>query len=96
MSKGKTAKGTSIKQIEMRRCVVCRQSFHKSELVRIVKTAAGEFSIDDNGKIFGRGAYICKSPECLATLIKQRNFDKVFKAKLPAEIYDSIKEIFHM
>ena len=126
MSKGKTAKGTAIKQIEMRRCVVCRQSFHKSELVRVVKTAAGEFSIDETGKIFGRSgnvtlhpddalksfdesdktpatkkifgrsAYVCKSPECLATLIKRRNFDKVFKAKVPAEIYDSIKETIRM
>lgn len=96
MSKGKTAKGTAIKQIEMRRCVVCRQCFHKSELVRVVKTAAGEFSIDENGKIFGRGSYVCKSHECLATLIKRRNFDKVFKAKVPAEIYDSIKETIRM
>lgn len=96
MSKGKTAKGIAIKQIEMRRCIVCRQSFHKSELVRVVKTAAGEFSIDETGKIFGRGSYVCKSPECLATLIKRRNFDKVFKAKVPAEIYDSIKETIRM
>ena len=96
MSKGKTAKGTAIKQIKLRRCVVCRRSFHKSELIRVVKNAAGEFSIDETGKIFGRGAYICTSPECLATLIKRRNFDKVFKAKVPAEIYDSIKETIRM
>ena len=100
MSKGKTAKGTAIKQIEMRRCVVCRQSFHKSELLRVVKTAAGEFSFDETGKVAGCGAYVCKSPECLATLTKRRNFDRVFKAKVPAEIYDKIdastKEIFRM
>ena len=96
MSKGKTAKGTAIKQIKMRRCVVCRQIFHKSKLLRVVKNAADEFSIDKSGKTAGRGAYVCKSPECLATLIKRRNFDKVFKAKVPAEIYDSIKETIRM
>ena len=93
MSKGKAAKGIATKQIEMRRCVVCRQSFHKSELLRVVKTAAGDISLDETGKSAGRGAYVCKSPECLATLRKRRNFDKVFKAKVPADIYDKIEAL---
>ena len=91
MSKGKTVKGTAIKKIEMRRCVACRQVRHKSELIRIVKSAEN-FSFDETGKAPGRGAYVCKSPECVTMLIKRRNFDKVFKTKLPDEIYDRIKE----
>ena len=90
MSKGKTAKGVAIKQIEMRRCVVCRQVRHKSELIRVVKTSAGDIALDDSGKIFGRGAYVCKSPTCAATLKKRHNLDKVFKTKLPNELYDKI------
>ena len=92
MSRGKTAKGTAIKQIEMRRCVVCRQVRHKFELLRVVKNSKGEISFDKTGKIEGRGAYVCKSPECSAMLIKRRNFDKIFKTKLPNELYDLIKE----
>lgn len=80
------------KPINMRRCVVCRQSLHKSELLRVVKNAAGEFVLDDSGKVDGRGAYICKSPECIAAIKKRRNFDKVFKAKVPVEIYDKLVE----
>ena len=91
MSKGKTAKGTAIKQIEMRRCVVCRQVHHKSELLRVVKSLEG-FSLDETGKAHGHGAYVCKSSKCLAILNKRRNFDKVFKTKLPNELYDMIKE----
>ena len=91
MSNGKTAKGTAIKQIEMRRCVVCRQVRHKSEMLRVVKSN-GKFSLDETGKAAGRGAYVCKSSECLVSLIERRNFDKVFKAKLPDEFYDRIKE----
>lgn len=90
MSKGKTAKGTAIKKIEMRRCVACRQVRHKSELIRVVKTSAGEILLDETEKFFGRGAYVCKSPTCAATLKKRRNFDKVFKTKLPNELYDKI------
>ena len=92
MSKGKTVKGTAIKQIEMRRCIVCRQVRHKSELLRVVKTAEGKISLDEPTKIFGRGAYVCKSVDCVETLRKRRNLDKVFKVKVPGELYDSIKE----
>ena len=89
MSKGKTAKGTAIKKIEMRRCVVCRQVHHKSELVRVVKSGEN-FSVDESGKAAGRGAYVCKSSACAAALMKRRNFDKIFKVKLPNEIYEKI------
>ena len=91
MSKGKTVKGTAIKQIERRRCIVCRQVRHKSELLRFVKTAAG-VSIDEPKKIFGRGAYVCESSECASLLKKRRNLDKVFKVKVPDELYDRVKE----
>ena len=89
MSKSKTVKGTAIKQIEMRRCVVCRQVHHKSELLRVVKSA-GEISFDETGKLEGRGAYVCNSSTCSAALKKRRNFDKIFKVKLPSELYDKI------
>lgn len=77
------------KPINMRRCVVCRQVRHKSELIRVAKNSAGEISINDTQ---GRGAYVCKSETCAAVLIKRRNFDKVFKVKVSDEVYDSIKE----
>lgn len=91
MSKSKTAKGTAIKQIEMRRCVACRQVHHKSELLRVVKSPEN-FSLDETGKAPGRGAYVCRSSECVELVKKRRNFDRVFKAKVPDELYDMIKE----
>ena len=95
MSKGKTAKGTAIKQIEMRRCVACRQVRHKSELIRFIKTADG-ISIDTTGKLDSRGVYVCKSLECAESLKKRRNLDRVFRVKVPTELYDTIKEIVLM
>ena len=91
LSKGKTAKGTAIKRIEMRRCAACRQVRHKSELLRFVKTDAG-VSIDEPKKIFGRGVYVCKSSECAELLKKRRSLDKIFKLKIPGELYDKVKE----
>ena len=83
------------KPINMRRCIVCRNVKHKSELLRVVKTA-DNFSLDLTGKQDGRGAYVCKSPDCVASLVKRRNLDKVFKIKLPDKLYDMIKEQVHM
>ena len=90
MSRGKVAKGTAIKQIEWRRCVSCRKNFQKSELKRVVKTSAGEIFFDDSGKAQGRGAYLCKSPECAISVVKRRNFDKIFKCKVPDELYEKL------
>ena len=89
MSRSKTEKGTATKKIEMRRCVVCRKVRHKSELLRVVKSAE-KFSLDLTGKVGGRGSYVCKSAECAAKLFKRRNFDKIFKVKLPDDIYEKI------
>ena len=74
----------------MRRCVSCRESFHKSELLRIVKTPEGNFEIDFTGTSNGRGAYICKSSTCAANAKKRRQLDKSFKTKVPDEIYEKI------
>ena len=83
------------KPINMRRCIVCRNVKHKSELLRVVK-AADNFSLDITGKQDGRGAYVCNSPDCVASLMKRRNLDKVFKTKLLDKLYDMIKEQVHM
>lgn len=74
---------------------MCRNVKHKSELLRVVKTA-DNFSLDLTGKQDGRGAYVCKSQDCVASLVKRRNLDKVFKTKLPDKLYDMIKEQVHM
>lgn len=79
------------KPINQRRCVVCRQVKGKSELLRVVKSSS-KVAIDLIGKVDGRGAYVCKSSSCVELLCKRRNFDKVFKTKLPDELYDKIKE----
>lgn len=79
------------KPINQRRCIVCRQVKDKSELMRVVKSA-DKITLDLTGKVDGRGAYVCKSAQCVQSLCKRRNFDKVFKIKLPDELYDKIKE----
>ncbi len=53
------------KKIPMRMCVGCGEMKPKKELIRIVTDPEGNVSVDPTGKKAGRGAYICKSSECL-------------------------------
>ena len=54
-----------VKKIPMRMCLGCSEMKPKRELIRVVKSAEGEISLDLTGKKNGRGAYICENIECL-------------------------------
>ena len=72
---------------------ICHNKYDKSELIRIVRTPDGEFIIDSTGKAQGRGAYICKSRECIEKCIKKRALNKSFKTNVPDELYATIGRI---
>ena len=76
----------------MRRCIGCRESFDKKELIRIVRTPGGEIEIDEKGKADGRGAYICRKLSCLNTAFKKNKLDYSFKIKVSEEKFKKIKE----
>lgn len=63
----------------------------KKELVRIVKSPEGEISLDITGKKNGRGAYICKSRECLAKARKAKRLEKALETQIPENVYDDIE-----
>ena len=63
----------------------------KKELVRIVKSPEGEISLDLTGKKNGRGAYICKSRECLAKARKAKRLEKDLETQIPENVYDDIE-----
>ena len=74
----------------MRMCLGCNEMKPKKELVRIVKSAEGEVSLDLTGKKSGRGAYICRDAECLNKARKARRLERSFSCKISDEIYDSM------
>ena len=47
-----------MKKIPLRRCIVTREQLPKQELLRIVRDKEGKVSVDQTGKLGGRGAYI--------------------------------------
>lgn len=63
----------------------------KKELIRIVKSPEGEISLDFTGKKAGRGAYICKSTECLKKVRKSRRIEKDFSSTISDELYKEME-----
>ncbi|MDD2647846.1 MAG: YlxR family protein [Eubacteriales bacterium] len=73
-------------------CVGCRQMSPKRELIRIVKSPEGVLSVDLKGKAPGRGAYICKSSECLEKALKQKQLERALEAKIGDDIALRLRE----
>ena len=69
-----------------RLCIGCHEVRLKRELVRIVRSPEGEFSIDANGKKPGRGAYVCRSEECFDSAVKRGGFERSFKSTVPEDV----------
>ena len=78
------------KRQPVRMCAGCSQHREKREMVRVVRSPAGEISLDLTGKKPGRGAYICRSAECLAKARKARRIERVFGCPIPDEVYDHL------
>ena len=80
------------KKTPLRMCTGCGEMKPKQELVRVVKSPEGDISLDLTGRKPGRGAYVCKSIDCLKAARKARRFEKAFSCKIPEEIYDRMEE----
>lgn len=79
------------KKVPMRRCCGCMEMKPKNELVRVVKNKEGVISLDLTGKMPGRGAYLCRNPECLEKARKARRFEREFSCRIPDEIFDGME-----
>lgn len=81
----------SAKKIPMRMCTGCREMKQKSVLIRVVKTPEGEIKLDMTGRLNGRGAYICKSPECLKKAQKSGALSRAFGCEVPDGVFSEIE-----
>ena len=82
------------KKVPLRQCVGCGLMKGKKELVRILKTPEDEICLDVTGKKNGRGAYVCKSGECLRMARKNKGLERSFKMNIQSEIYDALEKEF--
>ena len=80
------------KKVPMRKCVGCQEMKSKKEMMRVLKTSEDTFELDATGKKNGRGAYICRSGECLEKAIRNHGIERSLKTGILPEIYDSLKK----
>lgn len=83
---------SNTRKMPQRKCVGCQEMKNKKELIRVIRTAEGEFLLDATGKKNGRGAYLCPSRECFQKAVKSRGLERSFKRAIPKEVYDALEK----
>ena len=71
-------------------CHGCREHKDKKELVRVVRSPEGEVSVDLTGRKNGRGAYICRSADCLKKARKQKAISKALNCEISDEVFEQL------
>lgn len=79
------------KKIPMRQCLGCNGHFPKKEILRVVRSPEGDVSIDFTGKKSGRGAYVCKSLDCLKKARKSGRLARNLECEIDESVYDEME-----
>jgi len=75
-----------VRHVPERQCVACRQMRPKRELIRVVRTPAGEVRVDATGKVSGRGAYVCPAGDCADIAVRERRLQHVLEVSIPEAV----------
>ncbi len=81
-----------MKKVPMRMCVACRDMHPKKSLVRIVSSKDSGVSVDPTGKKPGKGAYLCRTSECIAKAKKTSALKRSFEREIPGEVYGDLEK----
>lgn len=82
------------KKVPLRQCIGCGEMKGKKDMMRILRTAENEICLDATGKKNGRGAYVCRSRECLEKARKNKGLERSFKMNIPDEVYGQLEREF--
>lgn len=82
-----------MKKIPMRMCVVTRERFPKQELIRVVVNKDGVVTVDETGKLNGKGAYIKKDIDVLNKAISTKVLDRTLDVTISDDIYNELMSI---
>jgi len=58
--------------------------------LRIVRTSSGDVIPDETGRAAGRGAYVCRTGDCLDKALTKGALSRAFKTSLPQETRDAL------
>ena len=78
---------------QKRMCSYCRCMKEKTELFRVVLVKGTDPYLDSTFKAQGRGAYICKSIECINGGQKKHSLERSLSHKISENIYKEMSEL---
>lgn len=82
---------TRSRRVVERRCVACRGVFARERLWRVARHANGLITFDPDGRREGRGAYICRSADCVAAVAADPTLlGRALRAAPPQSVLDQI------
>jgi len=84
------ASAVAPRRVPDRTCVACRTVRPKRDLVRIVRAPAGDVTLDASGRAAGRGAYVCRTSDCLDKAISKGALSRALKTPLPSGLRDAL------
>lgn len=58
--------------------------------MRVVRTPSGDVVLDLTGRATGRGAYICRSGECIDRAITKGALSRALKTPLPSDLREAL------
>lgn len=67
------------------------ESFPKKELIRVVRQPDASVILDFRGKVSGRGAYVCRSTDCLKKAEKARRLSRALECEIPQDVMDRLR-----
>lgn len=80
-----------VRKIPQRTCVACGRVRAKRELVRIVRTPAGEIMVDLTGKVSGRGAYVCAELDCVERGLREGRLQHALESPVPESAANELR-----
>lgn len=80
------------KHTPLRQCLGCREMKPKPELVRVVRSPEGTVSVDLRGKAPGRGAYVCRSADCLKKALRSKALSRSLGVEIPPALSDTLAQ----
>jgi len=80
-----------VRKVPQRTCVGCGRVGGKRSFIRVVRTPEGQLVLDATGKRSGRGAYLCKTSECLTRAVKGGRLGRALDVEVPESIIQSLE-----
>ncbi len=75
-----------------RSCVVCRAKKDKRSLTRLV-FAQDKLSVDESGKMHGRGAYLCAAAACWSLAASRSPLSKALRRELSEDDREYLRQM---